>query len=131
MLAIDLVSFALVVGVAVLCVTTALSSLALPSVNSWRRKRRRRRAPLQLPVAQRRVVTGPPATGRPPAPLPAAARQNAYSPDTFFRTPQLREAEVLVEHMLEHDPRRLAELITNWINSDQPSGARRYDRPHR
>lgn len=113
MLAADVVTVALVLGVVVLCVTTAISSLALPSI-AWRR--RRRRVAQHYPVVQRRVVTGPPATAR--YALPPAPRQHAHTPDDRECVAQLRDAESMIEHLLEHDPGRLAALLATWINTD-------------
>ena len=113
MLAADLVSAALAIGVVVLCVTTAVSALALPS--PWRRRAR------TLPVArirERRVVTGPPATVPPQFALPPAPRQNPRPTDDHAAG--LREAESLVEHLIDHDPERFAELLAHWINADDP-----------
>lgn len=109
-LAADVVTAALAIGVVVLCVTTAVSALALPS--PWRQ--RRRRAVQGYPVTERRVVTGPPV--RASIALPPAPRQVAAPSDG--PTTGIREAESLVEHLLDHDPDRLAELLTHWINAD-------------
>jgi hypothetical protein len=39
----------------------------------------------------------------------------------------VREAEHLVERLLDDDPERLAEIMTQWIRSDTP--ATEHDRP--
>jgi hypothetical protein len=39
-------------------------------------------------------------------------------------------AEALIAHLAEHDPERLAELFTRWINSDRhPNESRRHPSP--
>ena len=115
-LAADVVTAALAIGVVVLCVTTAVSALALPS--PWRRRRRTVPA---YPIRERRVITGPPATVPERLALPPVPRQDAGRTDG--PEPDLREAESLVAHLLDHDPERLAELLAHWINADDDRGS--------
>jgi hypothetical protein len=114
-LAIDVPTAVLIFGVVVLCVTTAISSLALPQLTL---RRWRRRSPMvTFPVLERRVVTGRPAA-IPRLGLPPAPRQQSATTDVRANSEDLREAERLVEHLLEHDPSRLAALLTRWIDAD-------------
>lgn len=111
MLAIDIAVFVLGAGVAVLCVTTAITALSLPSFNpSWRR--RTRSMPTMNPItiayerpSQRRALALPP--GRYERPI-----------DVDSSTGDVDEAWDLIEHLLERDPGRLAGVLQQWIAGD-------------
>lgn len=117
---IDVAVALLVVGVLALCVTTAATTLdiRLP------RGRRRRRVQSAAPGSPaRRVITGPPASLPPielgPAPSGTAVRSAAGGQPPA----EVREAEALIDRMLERDPELVARLFTSWIADD--------DRPRR
>lgn len=120
MIAIDIPTILLVIGIVALCVTTAISSLALPTFSiTLRRRRRNRRTsrPHELPpFTPRRVITGRPAELR-PIELPAP-RQAGPAPDDPSSAADIRYAEELIEHLLEHHPQRLVDLLTRWIHGD-------------
>lgn len=117
MIATDVPTVLLVIGVLALVVTTALSSLAIPTLTFTRR--RRPRPQMAQPAIPRRVVTGRPAA-LPPLALPPAPRQDPISTDDRPSATHVRDAETLIEHLVEHDPERLADMLTRWINSDPP-----------
>jgi hypothetical protein len=122
MIAIDIPTVLLVVGIVALCVTTAISSLALPTFTiTLRRRRRKRRTQTSPshelpPFTPRRVITGRPAELR-PIELPAP-RQAGSAPDDPSSAADIRYAEELIEHLLEHHPQRLVDLLTRWIHGD-------------
>jgi hypothetical protein len=135
LLATDVSAVLLVVGLAALGVTASVSSLALPSVSVSRRRRRRRRSTSVLPpVAQRRVITGRPAALPPAVPLPAgraatAGRQTDVRPDDRASS-VLRDAEALIERLIDQHPEQIAHMLTAWINAeteepDTPAALRR------
>lgn len=133
MVAIDIASTLLIVGIIVLCATTAVTALSLPGID-WRFRRRPTadhsisRYTIEQPLLSRRVVTGRPATlphgssrdflgpiELPPAP----PRQITRTPDG----PQsdVDDAEALLARLAEQDPERLAELMMYWMKSDTGS----------
>lgn len=128
LVAVDVPVIALVIGIVILIITTAVSALSLPELTF----RRRRHVHLHFPPSvPRRVVTGRPAALPRPSPddgpnvapaiaLPPAppARVDPYRPSAR-RDALLDDAEAVIEHLIEHDPDRLADLFTRWINSDR------------
>lgn len=125
MLASDVPTALLVVGVIVLCVTTAITTLALPTITISRRERRGHRPgrrfddglqTMIVPASYRRAVATP-AVDVPVIELPPA-RQGHEAPDHRPTSSDIAAAEALLEHLLEHEPQRLAELMTTWISTD-------------
>lgn len=128
LVAVDVPVVALVVGIVILIITTAVSALSLPELTF----RRRRNVHLHFPPSvPRRVVTGRPAalprtsadTDRivaPPIALPPApsAPVDPYPPSAR-RDALLDDAEAVIEHLIDNDPDLLADLFTRWINSDR------------
>lgn len=128
MTAVALSTAVLVAAILTLCVTTALTSLALPTMSLWRRRRPTPSGSVAIPEPPvRRAVTGLPArlpTYTPAAPgaieLGPVAGPEPVPPDSPPDPAELRDAEALIEHLLERNPERLAELITLWLNEDEP-----------
>lgn len=116
MLAIDIAAAALIAGIVVLCVTTTITTLALPSfLPSWRR--RRQPPPPMIPVTYRRALAEPPA--RPAIELPPAPRHRGAWLDDRVAQGDVDAAWALIERMLEHEPDRLVDILTRWISSDE------------
>lgn len=148
MIAVDLPTAVLVLGVLVLCATSAVTALGLPSVERSRRRRRRsgaRRSPadqLMPPVVARRVVTGRPATINDGPPPPTARPVNAIELpagrnvdrviDHVDRAPapgrrtfapdhlpkNADDAEAFISQLVDDDPERMAQLMMQWMNED-------------
>ena len=144
-IALDIPSLLLLLGVFVLCITTAVTALSLPGFE-WNSRRRRSSAideqsVLDLvdpPRNSRRVITGRPAalaniaafpitaasipTGAielpaaPTASTGAVPRQIAPTPDRLLTN--VDRAEALIVQLVDTDPERMAKLMTQWINSD-------------
>ncbi len=105
MLAVDVAGVVLVAGILVLCGTTTITALTLPSFSpTLRRRQRRRRVPFAVePKA--------------PLALPPAPRHRRSSADGPVRDGDIDAAWDLIERLLEHDPDRLADVLTRWISS--------------
>ncbi len=117
MLAVDLAGAVLVGGILVLCVTTTITALTLPSFNpTWRRRPRSDHGLLAL--SYRSTVADPPL---PTLALPAAPGHRVDSPDDRFEDGDIDAAWALIERLLEHDPDRLVEVLTRWISSAEPA----------
>lgn len=140
MIAIDIPSLFLVIGIVVLCATTAVTALSLPSLE-WRRGRRGSERgvveslAMERPMMTRRVVTGRPASlpqvssFLAPAAIelpPAPARQNARVPDGP-RT-KVDDAQDFISKLIDDEPERLAELMMQWMNSDPDDAGRGVER---
>lgn len=122
MIAIDTSTAVLAVAILTLCVTTAVTSLALPSF-SFTRRRRARETPPDRPA--RRVVTGRPARlpeypamTSPAIELGPAPRPVRTPTDGRVGVEHVGDAVALIEQLLDEHPERLAELISLWVNED-------------
>jgi len=124
-LATDVPTTVLIVGVLILGATTAISALALPPITlSLRRRRSRPTRPLPVtapdryvPATYRRVITGQPAS-LPPVDLPADSRQTAGSTDDHPTSDEVAAAQALIEQLIEEEPQRLADLMNSLIRAD-------------
>lgn len=113
MLGIDLATALLIAGIIVLCATTAITALALPSFGVYWRRRQRDDASA-TPATYGIVPPGPAA--RPALALPAPHRPSTpRDPNTID---DVDTAWAMIERMLEHDPDRLVEVLTTWITED-------------
>jgi hypothetical protein len=116
-LAIDPAVVLLSAGIIVLCATTAITALSLPSFRPhWRR--RRRPAFDVIPMTYRRPAAT--VSGRTPLALPAAPGHRRWPPDDPDRVDDIDTAWALIERLLEHDPHRLVDVLTTWIADDLP-----------
>jgi hypothetical protein len=115
-LAIDPAVVLLAGSIVVLCATTAITALTLPSFSPqwWRRNRRPVPA---IPMSYRRAADTAvfPALALPPAP-----RHGHRAPDGHDRVDDVETAWALIERLLEHDPDRLVDVLTRWIGEDLP-----------
>ena len=117
MLAIDPAVALLSAGIVVLCATTAITALSLPSFRPhWRRRRRPTFDP--IPMTYRRPADV--VSGRTPLALPAAPRHRGRPTDDPHRVDDVDTAWALIERLLEHDPHRLVDVLTTWIADDLP-----------
>lgn len=139
MLAIDVLSSLLIVGVVLLCATTAVATLNVPGID-WSTRRRSGVANeagsldelvgIDRASAARRVVTGR-SVEHVPAVLPhlaasiempaAPTGQDAKSPDgsRLDGDPDVAAAEAFITELLDENPQRLADLMLHWIASDR------------
>lgn len=151
MLAIDVIASLLIVGVLLLCATTTVAALSVPSIDwSHRRRQGGRQGGGNEPTSldelvgvhtraiTRRVVTGhwegqAPVPGERPAAIEMSAistgistGQDAEKPDVprLDGDTDVAAAEAFISEILDKDPRRLADLMLQWIASDseQPDG---------
>lgn len=120
MLAIDVVSVALVVGVLALAATSVISSTAVGPLSV---RRRSRRSPELPPVRQRRVVTGPPAIDRDWLSPPVVPRHVPPAPDVQVDAERLREAADLVDYLIVNDPAHLARLVAQVLERERLDAA--------
>ncbi len=102
-------------GIVVLCATTAITALSLPSFSPHWRRRRRPTFDV-IPMTYRRP--GDSALGRTPLALPAAPGHRRRLPDDQDRVDDIDTAWALIERLLEHDPHRLVDVLTTWIADD-------------
>lgn len=119
-LAVDLVSVALVIGVLVLGATSLVSSTAAGSLAGRRRARRRQEVP---PVRPRRIVTGPPAIDRDWLGPPPAPRHVPSGPDVQVDDDRMREAADLVDYLIVNDPVRLTHLVAQVLQQEHRTDA--------
>lgn len=146
MIAVDAPTAVLVLGVLVLCFTTAVTALGIPTNQRSKGRRRRtdssRNTQQHPPVVARRVVTGRPASmsdAAPPAGLPRAmgaielpvpptpfdgpleitAGRIVFPPDHLPQNAD--EAEAIISQLVDDDPERMADLMMKWMNLDEAS----------
>lgn len=118
MIAADVATVLLIIGIGALSVTTVVTGLSLPRIAFRRRRRQLERRPTPpRAIPQRRAVTGP-RVQLPPLPLPAAPRQTGDVPDRQQLASDAQAAEQLIERLLDADPEALADVMTTWIRSD-------------
>lgn len=108
MAGIDVATLLLVGGIVVLCATTAITALAIPSIGPRRRRRRLRSA---SPVAYGPIER----PARHALALPSATRTHVPAEG---RVDDVGAAWDLIEQMLEHHPERLVAVLTDWITAD-------------
>lgn len=125
MLGIDLAVGLLIVGILVLCATTAVS--ILPWLAPTMSPRRRSPTPREIDGAQRdrpiqasyrRVVTGQPASMARIA-LPAGRPEDPPADGRSHELTDVDAAEALIDRLLDHDPELIAALMTQWIREDE------------
>ncbi len=114
---IDVATVLLISGIVVLCITTAITALSLPSFSPQWRRRPRRDVPA-LTVSTRAVAARP--VTKPALALPPAARHRSTVSDRHDSVDDVDTAWVLIERLLEQDPDRLVEVLTQWISDDLP-----------
>lgn len=117
MSAIDPAVVLLSAGIVVLCATTAITALSLPSFRPHWRRRRRPTFDV-IPITYR--PPGDAASGRAPLALPAAPGHRRRPPDDRDRVDDIDTAWALIERLLEDDPHRLVDVLTTWIADDLP-----------
>lgn len=120
MAGIDLATGMLIGGILVLCATTAVTALTLPSFGLRRRRRRFRYVPEVYGPIQR--------TSRPALALGVAPRPPVAMVDDRRDVDDVDTAWTLIEQMLEHHPERLVAVLTEWITDDLTDTPD--DRPH-
>ncbi|MGD9705409.1 MAG: hypothetical protein AB7Q42_16290 [Acidimicrobiia bacterium] len=118
----DPLSLLLIVAVVVLCVTTVMMIIANSTDRARRSKPTARLG--SMPVVP--MITAAPA--RRPLPVAAHIARTTADParqdglagdDRSRRAAQIEDAHRLIDHLAETNPRRLAEIITQWIHEDE------------
>jgi hypothetical protein len=137
-LAVDVIASLLIVGVVLLCATTAVAALSVPGFDWPHRRRPVADDPptnldelvgFQTPAVSRRVVTGNWIEGHPSArdePPPGAIEMRAISTGQDADKADGRRvgdndvaaAEAFITELLDTNPRRLADLMLQWIAAD-------------
>lgn len=116
MLAIDVTTVLLIGGIVVLCITTVITALTLPSFSpSWRR--RHRPSTMILPTSHRASTIVTPEV-RPAFALPPAPGRTGREPDDPEQIDDVDTAWALIERLLEHDPGRLVDVLHGWITEE-------------
>lgn len=116
MLAIDVTTVVLIGGTVVLCITTVITALAIPSFSpSWRRRNRPSTTILH-PSRRGSTIVTPPV--RPAFALPPAPGRTRREPDDPEQIDDVDTAWALIERLLESDPGRLVDVLHGWITEE-------------